>query len=241
MRYGLVSALGLAALSVAALSSVAPASAGGPSFDCSAALSTTEDSICGDPKLARMDVIIARAYKAYTPEFGNKKAIGRALVADRNACGDDLACIASVEVNAIETYDTPVDWATAYMTELVKRKAAAHASAAPDAEETTPARIGDCAATHIDDRGTRFSETITEEDNGEGSRVGYANGLSLVSYEHETVIVQSKIGDPVVTCLVSIPRDCPAGDDRGKGYVTLNLRTKGVWNFGDSQHMCGGA
>lgn len=243
MRYGLISALGAAALAISAgLASVATAKADGPSFDCTAAMLPAEAAICGDPKLAQMDMIIAKAYKAYAPEFGNKKAIGRALVADRNACKSDVACIAAVEVNAIETYDTPLDWATAYMTQLMTRNAAAHASAAGQgAEEALPAGIGDCSATHIDDRGTRFSETIPEEDNGEGSRVGYSNGLSLVSYEHESVIVQSRIGDQVVTCLVSIPRDCPAGDDRGKGYLTLNLRTKGVWIFGDSQHMCGGA
>ena len=83
----------------AGLASVATAKADGPSFDCTAAMLPAEAAICGDPKLARMDMIIAKAYKAYAPEFGNKKAIGRALVADRNACKSDLSCIAAVEVN----------------------------------------------------------------------------------------------------------------------------------------------
>jgi uncharacterized protein len=232
----------LAALIGGAFSGAGSARAGGPSFDCTAAMLPAEAAICSDPNLAQMDVIIAKAYRHYTPEFGDKTAIGRALIADRNACGHDVACIASVEVNALETYQATAEWATAYMTELVTRKAASHAAASlPGAEEAAPATIGACAMTHIAGRGSRFSETIPDEDNGEGSRVGYVNGVSLVSYDHEAAIVDSRLGDQVVTCLISTPRDCPAGDDRGKGYITLNLRTKGVWNFGDSQHMCGGA
>ncbi len=50
-----------------------------------------------------------------------------------------------------------------------------------------------------------------------------------------------RAGDPVEMCLVSIPRDCPVGDDRGREYRTTNLRTRKSWRLPDSEHSCGGA
>jgi len=41
-------------------------------------------------------------------------------------------------------------------------------------------------------------------------------------------------------CLISVPHNGRPGDDRGKSYLVVNLRTKATWNLGDSQHMCGG-
>jgi hypothetical protein len=48
-------------------------------------------------------------------------------------------------------------------------------------------------------------------------------------------------GDKVKLCLVSLPEDCPPGDDRGKIYRATNLRTGESWEAPDSQHSCGGA
>jgi hypothetical protein len=42
-------------------------------------------------------------------------------------------------------------------------------------------------------------------------------------------------------CLVSLPQDCPKGDERGKIYRTRNLRTKKSWKLPDAEHSCGGA
>ena len=58
---------------------------------------------------------------------------------------------------------------------------------------------------------------------------------------HVAAIEQSKKGDPVRMCLVSIPHPCPKGDDRGRVYKTTNLRTHKSWSLPDSEHMCGGA
>jgi hypothetical protein len=33
----------------------------------------------------------------------------------------------------------------------------------------------------------------------------------------------------------------PPGDDRGKTYSALDLRTKGKWELPDAEHMSGGA
>ena len=74
-----------------------------------------------------------------------------------------------------------------------------------------------------------------------GSAVAYANGVTGVSYDVVTALRRSRVGDPVTLCLVSVPRNCPPGDDRGKVYSAANWRTKERWSLPDSQHSCGGA
>jgi hypothetical protein len=54
-------------------------------------------------------------------------------------------------------------------------------------------------------------------------------------------IEHSKAGDHVRMCLVSTPRHCPKGDNRGRVYRTTNLRMHKSWKLPDSEHMCGGA
>jgi hypothetical protein len=76
---------------------------------------------------------------------------------------------------------------------------------------------------------------------GSGSAVKFANGVYQVSYETEKPIEESTIDDPVKVCLISIPKDCPPGDDRGKLYSATNIRTKAQWVLYDSEHGCGGA
>jgi hypothetical protein len=76
---------------------------------------------------------------------------------------------------------------------------------------------------------------------GSGSAVSFDNGGYQVSYDTVPAIEHSKTGDPVRMCLVSIPRHCPKGDDRGRVYRITNLRTHKGWKLPDSEHMCGGA
>src|SRR6476620_1885626 len=89
----------LVAASIAAPMPSKPATAGqtGPSFDCAKATLPDEKAICADPQLAAMDRLVAAGYKNFEPAFGgDKKTIARGLVADRNHCGSDTACIAAV-------------------------------------------------------------------------------------------------------------------------------------------------
>ncbi len=74
-----------------------------------------------------------------------------------------------------------------------------------------------------------------------GSGVEFANGMGQVSYDVLPGIANSRVGDPVRICLVSVPENCPPGDDRGRVYSGTNLRTNETWTAPDSQHMCGGA
>ena len=115
------------------------------------------------------------------------------------------------------------------------------AQAAPAAGRV-PSRIGECTRTTIREIGHRLEDGFTHVPMiDSGSAVTFANGLYQVSYEELPVIHRARRGDPVLICLVSLPTDCPKGDDRGKVYKTTDLRTRQSWTLPDAEHSCGGA
>ncbi len=215
----------------------------GPSFDCTKAASADERTICANPYLSRIDVLVARAYADFVPEFAeSKRAIGKWLLDDRYNCGTDEACIAAVEVNALQTYGGTASWPVSYVDALIGAKAAAFAeSTRLNRDQPIPQQIGDCAMTHIAEITTRFGEPFNGADPGAGSAVRFTNDGGQVSYDAVSAFYDAKAGDPVVMCLVSVPRDCPRDDDRGRVYYGLDARTGGTWSLPDSQHSCGGA
>jgi hypothetical protein len=99
-----------------------------------------------------------------------------------------------------------------------------------------PQTIGECSKTRVVEVGTRL-----EGMPGSGSAISYENGGYQVSYEQTPAIDHSQSGDPILLCLVSVPQNCPPGDDRGRVYRATNLRTEESWVAADSSHMCGGA
>jgi len=107
----------------------------------------------------------------------------------------------------------------------------------PDADTSqAPTSVGMCVQTEIASLGSRLDGAPDS-----GSAISYANNIYGVSYEVVDAVRSSRVGDPVTLCLVSIPQDCPKGDDRGKVYSATNLRTRQGWSLPDAEHMCGGA
>ena len=105
-----------------------------------------------------------------------------------------------------------------------------------------PGRVGTCIQTTVKRIGTRLTDGATGQPiKGSGSAVEYSNKGYQVSYETEPAIMNSRVGDKVRICLISIPQHCPRGDGRGRIYRTTNLRTLQVWTLPDSEHTCGGA
>jgi hypothetical protein len=105
-----------------------------------------------------------------------------------------------------------------------------------------PAREGTCVRTRI----AAVEQRLRDGPNGpfiagSGSAVRFANGGYQVAYAEIEAVQRSRAGDAVFMCLVRIPRNCPAGDDRGRVYTTTNLRTLESWTMPDSEHVCGGA
>ncbi|WP_244642315.1 hypothetical protein [Chelatococcus reniformis] len=75
-----------------------------------------------------------------------------------------------------------------------------------------------------------------------GSVVKFSSGDVLVHHDLKPeALLASRVGDRALVCLVSVPRGCPPGDDRGKVYTATNLRTQQSWTMADSHHLCGGA
>ncbi|PRH86556.1 hypothetical protein C5L14_14570 [Labrys okinawensis] len=103
-------------------------------------------------------------------------------------------------------------------------------------DDHLPKRVGECVMTRISELGSRL-QGVSDS----GNSVSYENGGYGVSYSTVKELQRSRVGDRVKLCLVSIPEDCPPGDDRGKEYKATNLRTKGTWTLPDASHMCGGA
>ena len=93
----------------------------------------------------------------------------------------------------------------------------------PRSDATVPSHEGDCASTKIarlEHRLESGGQPITDS----GSEVVFTNGLIQVSYDELDAVHRSRVGDPVSTCLISIPRNCPPGDVRGRRCTTTNLR-----------------
>ncbi|SEE17903.1 hypothetical protein SAMN05444161_5052 [Rhizobiales bacterium GAS191] len=99
-----------------------------------------------------------------------------------------------------------------------------------------PRRVGECVETRVKEVANRLENTP-----GSGSAIDFVNGGYQVSYDQVPEVDASRPGDPVAMCLVSIPRGCPPGDQRGRRYRTTNKRTGQSWTLPDAEHMCGGA
>ncbi len=245
MGLGRTSALGAAvACALLGAAPALPQTAAGPSFDCAKAQSPDERAICADPRLAEMDRAVSAAYAA-VPAGGKAEArrSGAGFLQSRRRCGAEEACILGQQALALHGYDdlgatVPVPpWVGGALLDLAASGGGRPAAGLPTA-------LGQCARTRITGISDRFGgvpKPPTADDPGAGTRVGFANGGNQVSYSYEAPVARSAVGDAVLLCLVSIPQNCPKGDDRGRFYAGVNVRTKGFWVLPDSQHLCGGA
>ncbi|WP_051371227.1 lysozyme inhibitor LprI family protein [Mesorhizobium loti] len=221
-----------------------PARAEGPSFDCAKASLPAEKAICADPQLSAIDLLVSKAYKGFEPAFGgDKRKIARGLIADRNACKSDTACIVSALNNALQTYGNAPSWVQDYNIALIGKKALDAAAHNPgNKDQPLPSAVGQCATTHIKTLTARLGDDPLETATPDaGSAATFTNGGGSVSYDREPGLASSKVGEPVVMCLIAIPRDCPKDDDRGRVYYSIDLVAKGSWALPDSEHLCGGA
>ncbi|WP_217570822.1 lysozyme inhibitor LprI family protein [Mesorhizobium sp. GbtcB19] len=232
----------LVAVPMAGMSGLARAE--GPSFDCRKAQLPAEKAICADPQMSAIDALVTKAYAGFAPAFGgDKRKIARGLVADRNACRSDAACIVSAQNNALQTYGNAPSWVEDYNIALIGKKALDLAAKTPKpADQPLPASIGTCGFTHIRALTTRLGDDPLDTASPEaGSAATFTNGGTAVSYDREPGLASSRVGDPVVMCLIVIPRDCPKDDLRGRVYYAVDLAAKGTWALPDSEHLCGGA
>lgn len=96
--------------------------------------------------------------------------------------------------------------------------------------------VGQCATSSV----YRVTSRLMNSPDS-GTDIQFSNGIDLVSYDTIPAAQNAKPGDPVKICLISIPKNCPPGDERGRYYAVTNLRTQKNFSMYDSQHLCGGA
>jgi hypothetical protein len=223
----------LIALAVPAMLIATPVRAAGPSFDCNQATAADEIAICSNSQLSELDNLMTEGFQFLKLRHGRKQAnaIAKPLLSLRQACGSDADCIMQRQADAIETFrklGAPV------------RLPGWMAGAAKNIGNGggMPTKVGACSESSIKFIGGRLEG---DQSFDTGTAVGYDNGGTQITYDKDWGVIRSKVGDPVRICLVSVPKDCPPGDDRGKVYKTTNLRSGESWELPDSQHMCGGA
>lgn len=216
-----------------------PALAQGPSFDCDDATTADEIAICGDAQLSQLDRLAALAYEEARRAGGKSaaRAAAREGLAARSECGSDSDCIMAAQVDLIRRFQ---DLGASVSLPAWAENGGGFSEGGPESAGGLPTGIGECAKTVIAEITSRFQADINADPN-DGSAVQFENGGHQVSYEKEGALVRSRVGDPVMMCLIEIPQDCPPGDDRGRIYTTTNLRTGEAWSLPDSQHSCGGA
>lgn len=212
-----------------------------PSFDCKLARTLDEKTICSNPYLAQIDSLVAHAYRTNETEFQTKKSIVSRSLKHRAECGEDDACIASVQLSAYRAYKATEPWVSNYVRGLVSSRAALLAKGLIEGVAGIPAKHAQCSRTRIKSVTTRFGEAVTYDNDADGTAVTYENGGFVISYDREEGLYSAKEGQPVIMCLLSVPYDCPDGDDRGRFYYTLSLEANADWVVADAHHMCGGA
>ncbi|MGY4308311.1 hypothetical protein ACVIJ6_005554 [Bradyrhizobium sp. USDA 4369] len=139
--------------------------------------------------------------------------------------------------------------ATCSQNETPATGAAAPVAAAAPVMVETPTKVGECAertiaeisVSYADGPNDRLPSKRPKPGKDRGSYVRYTNKDTQVSREWNAALAHSKVGDRVRMCLVSFPKDCPPGDNRGRVHETTNLRTNESWTMQDDPHICGGA
>ena len=218
-RIALLPAIAAAALAAPGADRFDPLAARAASFDCAAATSRTDRAICSNPKLSAQDSALGVAYAQRLARDPSVRQIQRAWLAARAAgCGHNVACLSAFTANQLAWLHS--------------------AGSLPATLPTTP---GYCALTKVKEVTTRLEDGAGHSVAGSGSDIEETNGGNQVSYEQIPAVDASRAGDAVVLCLVSLPQDCPPGDDRGKVYAGADLRTLRAWSLPDAEHMCGGA
>lgn len=216
------------------------------SFNCLKASTLVEHAICNDPQLSDLDSLLGRAFaeaKKFVADDVDDKAklmsVAHAFLEQRRACATRRSCIVLSYVGALEGYIT--------LGSTVEAPAWVDAPTISDGDASSstslPTEIGHCVSTKVKSIMPRLGDggPIKPKDFDSGSAVNFDNGGYQVSYDKEPALLSSRPGDPATMCLVWIPQQCPAGDDRGKFYLVTNMRTHRTWTLPDSEHMCGGA
>ena len=153
-----------------------------PSFDCEKATTPDELSICSNADLAELDQLSATGYRYVTEKFGSEYArkIGKNILKDRHACGEDVSCIRRVQLAAITTYvaeGAPIKTGTPAMTKAQPLPAAF--SCTEDDVLSEPGGCHICLTKAPADRVTWSGQCVDGNADGAGV-IDWYQGSSLI-------------------------------------------------------------
>lgn len=103
MRKGsLTITVGLTALVLAGVSLGTPAEAAKPSYDCAKARLADEIAVCGNERLAELDVILTFGFTYLKRHMGKEPTfkLAKAFLKERQACQDNMECIRGAYIAA---------------------------------------------------------------------------------------------------------------------------------------------
>ena len=100
------------------------------SFDCSDAATKVEETICADPELSKLDVLLASTYSSYQPTGNEEKTVSKLMLEwrrSRDKCGTNAMClgiaykawIRSLTQNDIVEQLASPNWADGFCTFMV--------------------------------------------------------------------------------------------------------------------------
>ena len=109
-----------------------------------------------------------------------------------------------------------------------------------------PAKPWPASKPHCQNTTVKVATTRLEADGrpvyDSGVAIVFANGVTAVDYQPgNPIAMRERAGDKVQTCLYSVPKNCPPGDDRGKVYRTYDYRLHAAYYLPATEHSCGGA
>lgn len=116
--------------------------------------------------------------------------------------------------------------------------------------ETPPRTIGGCSLTTVISKRFRMAPSPgdpgynpSDSPLGKEVLISLKNGLGLYAGDGDTFILSTDFapGHRVTLCLLSLPKNCPPGDNRGKIYSLTDRQTRRTMKGIDSWHLCGGA
>jgi uncharacterized protein YecT (DUF1311 family) len=194
------------------------------SFDCSKATTRVERMICSDRILAMEDGDMGESLWFLRRDLtaAQLSALTRSQrdwLARRDRCVD-RQCVEQAYEERLKELESTSNARLRYLRRNITR-------------------VGQCENARVQWIGPRLE--LSQGDPPDGTSVTLTDGVSLVSYDRVGAILSSRVGDPVRVCLISIPSNCPPGDERGRVYHVRNVRTHRQWELPDAEHECGGA
>ena len=110
--------------------------------------------------------------------------------------------------------------------------------------------IGTCRFTTVESKRFRMAPSPgdagykpSDSPLGKEVLISLTNGIGVYAGDGDAFILSNDFapGHSVKVCLLSVPKNCPPGDQRGKTYSLTDQQTRRSLKGIDSWHLCGGA